>query len=101
MRAMSNIKVSNKFSDNVATPKMFGNCSKKLDMYIHRGGQGQPRAVEPMMMMMMMMMCIHKDIKNKYIRGMHVTFEVFLPVSMKTQFLCACMANSCPHFKGV
>jgi len=31
--------------------------------------------VEPMMMMY-----IHKDIKNKYIRGMHVTFEVFLPV---------------------
>ena len=30
MRAMSNIKVSNKFSDNVANPKMFGNCSKKI-----------------------------------------------------------------------
>jgi len=42
-------------------------------MYIHRGGQGQPMTVEPMMMMMY----IHKDIKNKYIRGMHVTFEVF------------------------
>ena len=70
-------------------------------MYIHRGVQSQPRAVEPMMMMMMMMIYIHKDFKNKYIRGMHVTFEVFLPVLMKTQFLWAFMVNSCPHFKGV
>jgi hypothetical protein len=59
MKAMSNIKVSNKFSDNVATPKMFGNCSIKnyKDMYVHREGQGQPRAVEPVMMMMY----IHRD----------------------------------------
>ena len=44
MRAMPNIKVSNKFSDNVAKPKIFGNCSKKLERQVY--SQRRPRPTQ-------------------------------------------------------
>jgi len=44
MMAMSNIKVSDKFSDNVAKPKMFGNCSKKLERHVY--SQRRPKPIQ-------------------------------------------------------